>query len=283
MGILAALIGAFGACGKDLCSKLLSVRVSPGLSTFASFAFAIPFYLVLLLAAWLFNTESLAISFAFLQLVFLRATTDVFAESFKMHAIKHADVSIVASFLSFTPIFLLVLSPLITGDPLTVAGIAGIAVIVAGSYLLIPRNDVGKVIQIKGILFAMGAAFCFAINSCFDRLAVLKSGPVLSGFAMTLAAAVMVSPSLLKAREPSRDLAANAGGFLLRGFLEITHMVGKLISLQYLSAPYALGIQRSSLLLSIIAGRIIFKEVETTRRLTGGALIFAGVLIICLS
>src|SRR4051794_31839880 len=137
MGILAALIGAFGAASKDLCSKFLSFKVSPALSTFASFLFSLPSYLVLLICVWLAGTEPLTISSSFLGLVLLRSLTDVFAESFKMHGINHADVSIVASFLSFSPIFLLLLSPFITGDSLTVPDVAGIGVTVIGSYLIV--------------------------------------------------------------------------------------------------------------------------------------------------
>lgn len=53
-----------------------------------------------------------------------------------MKAISMGDLSQVIPMLSFTPLFMLISSPLIVGEMPKLTGIAGIILVVAGSYLL---------------------------------------------------------------------------------------------------------------------------------------------------
>jgi hypothetical protein len=87
-------------------------------STFASFAFALPFYIAALAVLGWLGVEGFERSLPFLVLILLRSITDTFAEGMKMYAFAHGDISIVATFFSLSPLLLLVTSPLITGDPL---------------------------------------------------------------------------------------------------------------------------------------------------------------------
>lgn len=60
-------------------------------------------------------------------------------------------------------------------------------------------------------------------------------------------------------------------------------MVAKLAALTYLPAPYVVSIQRLSLVLSIIGGRVFFAEPDFGRRMAAGLLILAGVLLIAVT
>ncbi|MBY0524556.1 MAG: DMT family transporter [Gemmataceae bacterium] len=114
----------------------------------------------------------------------------------------------------------------------------------------------------------------------FDRLAVQEGTPVFAGFTMTLLSAAFLVPFVAFRGDRREALRAHCGGLWLRGFLEVTFMVCKLTALQYWSAPYVVGIQRFSLVLSIIGGRVFFRESDFGRRLAAGALIVGGVLLI---
>jgi drug/metabolite transporter (DMT)-like permease len=81
-------------------------------------------------------------------------------------------------------------------------------------------------------------------------------------------------------RERREALWVYRADFALRGFLEITFMVSKLTALQFLQAPYVVGIQRLSLFWSILGARFFFQEPDFGRRLAAGSLILAGVLLI---
>jgi drug/metabolite transporter (DMT)-like permease len=281
MGIFAAMLSAVFSAAKDLMSKRLAFRIDGMTSTFASFAYALPYYLVALAVLQMTGLEVLYISPAFLLLVFLRSVTDALAEGMKMYAFSHADVSVVACFFSLSPLLLLITSPLITGDSLSPVGIVATLLVVAGSFLLVYRpSSRGWSGQKKGMLLALGAALFFSLNSCFDRLAVQEGTPVFAGFAMTLLSALFLLPPLFLRPGRLASLSRHRGGLWLRGFLEVAFMSAKLYALQFLQAPYVVSIQRLSLLLSILGGRLFFREEDFPRRLAAGLIILAGVLAI---
>src|SRR5690242_5676726 len=126
MGLFAALLSSVFSSSKDLMSKRLAFRLDGTISTFASFAFALPYYLVLLAVLALLGRETVTFSLAFLMLVLLRSITDTLAEWLKMHAFGHGDLSVVVLVMSLSPVLLLITSPLITGDRLTLVEVVAV-------------------------------------------------------------------------------------------------------------------------------------------------------------
>lgn len=289
MGLLAALLSALFSSSKDLMSKRLAFHLDGTVSTFASFAFALPYYVLLLAVLYLLGYETFTFSLAFLTLVLLRSITDTFAEWMKMYALAHGDLSVVSLIFAFSPLFLLLTSPLITRVPLNIADVAAVFLVVGGSMILVyrPSTPHGSR-QRKGILLAIGASLFFSLNSCFDYLAVQKemrivSGfgtAVVAGFTMTLLSAVFLCPFLLGRGDRLLALRTHRAGLLLRGLLEVAFMVCKLYALEFLDAPAVAAIQRLSLLLSIIGGRVFFQEKDFRRRMAAGGLIVVGVSVI---
>jgi uncharacterized membrane protein len=281
MGLFAALLSATLSASKDLISKRLASRLDGTSSTYASFAFAVPYYAILLIVLYFLGWEVLTVSAWFWVLVVLRASTDALAEGLKMHAFVHGDISIVATFFSLAPLFLLFTSPLITGDPLSIPEAASVILVVLGSLLLVYRPSArGWAEQRKGIVLATLAAVFFSLNSCFDRRAVQEGTPVFAGFTMTALSAGFLLPWVLFSAERQEKMRGERGGLWLRGFLEVAFMVSKLTALQYLKAPEVVGMMRLSLVLSIVGGKLFFKEPDFGRRLAAGLLILAGVFAI---
>jgi drug/metabolite transporter (DMT)-like permease len=293
VGLLAALLSAVCSSSKDLVSKKLAFRLDGTASTFASFAFALPYYLVVLAILAALGEETFSYSLGFLAVLFLRSVTDAFAEGLKMHALAHGDLSVVTTFFSLSPLFLLVTSPLLTGDPLSLPGVFAVVLVVAGSLALVYRpSEKGWASQKKGIVLATGAAVFFSLNSCFDRLAMQggtllfgwlrfeQGTPVFSGFAMTLLSALFLCPFVLFRKDRRQAMRDDRAGLLVRGALEVAFMVSKLTALRYLPAPEVVGLLRLSVLISIVAGRVYFKEADFGRRLAAGALILAGWAVI---
>jgi drug/metabolite transporter (DMT)-like permease len=286
MGIFAALLSAVFSTSKDIVSKKLTVKIDGTASAFASFAFALPFYLIVLLMLWLLGYNIFTFTQAFWLLVLARALTDVFAEWLKMYAFGHGDISLVNILFSLSPLCLLAMSPLLD-DKLSLTGIVAVVLVVAGSVALVYRPshpDWSK--QRKVMLLAAGASVFFALNSVFDKLAMVQDKHVgaaaVGGFTMTLASACLLLPFVVFSRERVTGMYLSRSGLVVRGLLETAFMVCKLFAMQWLAAAYVVGLQRTSLLLSIVAGRLIFKEGDFGRRLLAGLLILAGVAwIVC--
>jgi drug/metabolite transporter (DMT)-like permease len=309
MGIIAALLSAVFSTSKDVVSKKLAARIDGTVSTFASFSFAIPFYLALLTGLWLLGHDIFTFSIKFWWLVVARAVTDVFAEGMKMYSFAHGDISLVNILFSFSPLWVVALTPLLTTDELSVPGVLAVIVVVAGSTIVVYRpSHPDWASQRKGILLAIGASVFFALNSIYDRLAVEErpetgsfqtSGitdlatdnwqvatsflvkPAVAGFGMTALSATLLVPLVLS-RKRVVGMYIYRRGLSVRGLLEVTFMVCKLVAMKWLAPPYVVALQRTSVLLSIIAGRVIFKEGDFKRRITAGLIILAGVVWIVL-
>lgn len=287
MGIIAALISALFSTSKDLVSKRLSFSVDGTTSTFASFAFALPFYILLIVALYLAGLENFEIGVGFVLLVLIRSITDAAAEWLKMTALGLGEISLVVCFFSLSPVFLAVASPLITGDQLSVLGIVGLILIAAGSIVVIfrPRSSIEATLAAdkarnRAILLATLASVFFALNTCFDRLAVQQASAALSGFAMTGFSAILFLPAIISSPTRISGLVDSAKPFLIRGGLEVGFMVLKLLALQYLTAPEVVGIQRLSMVASVIGGAVFFGERGVAQKLLGALVIAVGSLMV---
>jgi drug/metabolite transporter (DMT)-like permease len=279
MGIIAALVSALCSAFKDVISKKLSAQVDGTVSTFASFIYALPYYAIVLVLFWAIGLEDFSMAKGFFFWIVLRASSDACAEWCKMQSFHYGDLSVVTSLFSLYPIMLLFTSPLITGDPITLNAISSVVITILGTLIILyqPRGSKDS-INPKGVLFALGAAFFFSLNTCFDRLAVQTASPLLSGFVMTLLSGIFILPVLLRQPATIPQLTRHTKPFLQRGFLEISFMVIKLYALRVLQAPYVVGIQRIGVLISVINGRVLFQEGHFVRRMIGALLIIIGVL-----
>lgn len=282
MGTIFSLLAAVIGASKDLVSKRLAFTLHGTLSAFASFLYALPFYVLVLAVLWILGIEAFAFSGAFFLLVILRSVTDAAAESLKMHSLTHGDISLLSPFLSLSPAFLLITSPLITGDQFTASGAVGVVLVVFGAIVVVyrRRGRQSEASVARGILLAVASSFCFSLNACFDRLAVQIASPALSGFAMTAAAALMLAPFALRSGDWRSEFSANSRNLWGRGCLEVAFMITKLAALQFLQAPYVSALMKSSILVSVVGGRVLFKEQDFARRMLASALIIIGCVVI---
>ncbi|NBW39787.1 DMT family transporter [bacterium] len=278
-GLFAVVSAAIFAASKDLCSKALTSRITPTLSAIYSFLFALPFYLFALLVLSFFNISIFDLNREFYFYVLLRALSDMAAEWCRMFAVQFGDVSLVIAFISLTPLFLLFLSPLITGDLPTLEGALGVAIITLGVFIL-AGNKLTFTTHKKGILFGLAAAFFFSLNACFDRLATVHAHPFVSGFWMTLAAGIIL---IGISRTGTRSVFSPRLPLVLlfsRGIFEFLFMSSKLWALQFFQAPYVVALTKVSLILVILGGGIFFREQHIKRRLLGGLIIILGSITI---
>lgn len=283
IGYLAAFLSAVFQSSKDLVSKKLAFSVDGTTSAFASFVYALPFYLIAMAVLSLMGVEWWHYSGNFILFIVLRSLVDTVAETLKMYALTYADVSLLSCVFAFYPLLLLVLSPLVTGDPLRWNEVVGIFCVVAGSLVIVVRPDRSALkAQQKGVAIALVSGVFFALNTCLDRLAAQQSSALFSGFAMTALAALFILPFMFRVQR-QRDLVAHYRGFLLRGFFEAAFMICRLWALQYYSGPLVVAVQRLSFVISIIGGRVFFKEGDFLRRMVAGTIVLLGAAVALLA
>lgn len=272
VGLTCAFLACIFQVSKDSVSKRLAGRLSGLLSAFASFLYPLPLYVLLLAALYFSGLDDLRCSRTLLVAVVLRALADTGTEWCKMTALRRQQLSTVSIIGSMHVVLVVLLSPLITGDPLTTTIVVS-AVIASIGTLLYVYNPVDAP-RPGALLPAFGFLAFASLNACFDRVASHNGSAPLAAFIMTaLSAAFLALPSY---RSWPQLRSENQKLLWLRALLETVFMPLKLTVVRYLTAPEAGVLFRLSLVLSFFVGWYFFGEKITARRVTGLILIVAG-------
>ena len=275
LGFSFAFLAAFFATAKDTCSKKASFSVDPRVSAFASLLLPLPIFIVLLFILWITGYEHFTFGLGFWYLVLARGFFDSLAEMTRMFALKHGELSIVAAILSLHTLITLIISPIITKDPINSQIVTGVIIACVGSLFFVTLTNK---INSKGIVFALLGAIFFSIINCLDRLSALSATPVFSAFVMTAIACIFTTPFLFNISKEKivGDIKLGGKAFLMRAVFEVLFSTSKLTALIYLSTPVNSAILRSVVILSTIAGNQFFHEDRFWPRITGSILIMVG-------
>ncbi|MGC9517668.1 MAG: EamA family transporter [Methanomicrobiales archaeon] len=213
-----------------------------------------------------------------------------------MKALKYSDLSISVPMLTFTPLFLLITSPLILGEFPSFLGLIGILMIIVGSYILNIRQwKEGYLAPFKALLKEKGpklmlmVAFIWSITSNFDKIGLLNSSPIFWIVAINLFIAVFTFPLMLRStRDKIEKLKVNNKeldnrNLILMGLLSTFTSIFQMYAISLTLVAYVIAIKRTSAVLSVFWGRLIFNEKGVKERLIGASVMVLGVFIIVLS
>lgn len=220
----------------------------------------------------------------FVTALFIGVPLEVIATLTYMKSIQLSPLSLTIPFLSFTPVFMLITSPLILGEYPSWIATAGIACIVAGTYSVnISATKDGifapfkAIVQERGSALMLLTAILFSITSVYGKVGAVASSPLFFGAVYyTITAAFLLIPVLIRGelRYLFRPALICIG--LFTGVSIITQMVG----ITLIQVSYFIALKRMSLLFSILLGWLFLKERNIRERLLGGILMMIGVAII---
>ncbi len=282
MWFAVAISCAFLAALADMYAKKnLADDIDRELVLFARFFYSLP----VLWAAVLFNGIPQYDPSMF-RIYLLAVPLEVAAAVFFINAIHAAPMSLVIPLLSFTPVFILLTGPLILAEYPNIYGVAGVLLIVAGSYIInISQARRGffapflMIIQNRGSAMMLATAFIFSMTSVLGKYCIQKSDPFFFAATYYSSVTVLLFIHLLVRGElrhfMQKELLIN--GMLFSGML-LTHVVG--LKLTY--ASYLIAVKRTSILFSIRLGMMAFREKNIAERFAGGLIMVAGVLCITL-
>jgi drug/metabolite transporter (DMT)-like permease len=208
-------------------------------------------------------------------------------------AIARGDLSLVGPTMTLTPAFVLVIEWLLTGSLPGPSGLAGLAVLLAGSWLVGVRRQSkdGKAPSRRQLLepggaLALVAALCFAAAATLGRIGIGMSDPL--SFAVVVA---IVNPVVLLIIFRSQDrhflrhafppnLARHAGALLLLGVLFALMRIADQIALGLTLASYAMAVKRSAGVIAVLLGHWYFGEGRLASRLAGSLIMLMGLLLL---
>jgi uncharacterized membrane protein len=128
------------------------------------------------------------------------------------------------------------------------------------------------------------AAFILSITSSIDKIGVLNSSPLFWAVSVHSFTTITLAPIII--REFSHHLKItnlDLRLLLLVGLFSALAILTQYIAITFLLVPYVIAIKRTSILMSVLFGYLIFKEKGIKDRLIGAAIMVIGVIIITLS
>lgn len=218
-------------------------------------------------------------------------TFNVISMLLYIRAIKLADLSLAVPLVTFTPLFLLVTSPLIVGERPTAMDAVGIVCIVIGSYILnLNKQQQGYFAPFRALLKEKGSqlmllvAFIWSLSSTIDKVGVQNSSPTFWAIAnYSYIAAGMFPIMLYKSRNSLQQVSQNLPTLVPIGFLQGLVVLCQMQAISLTLVAHVISIKRMSALLSVIWGHLIFKEKGLKERAAGATIMVMGVLFITLA
>jgi drug/metabolite transporter (DMT)-like permease len=207
--------------------------------------------------------------------------------------IKRGDVSVVGPTMTLTPAFVVLIEWLLTGNLPGLPGVAGLAVLVSGSWLIsvqrpIPHwyDPLRRLFLEPGSALALTAALCFAAASTLGRIGIGMSDPL--SFAVVVA---VINPLILVIIFSSQDkhflrdalppdLGRHAPALILLGVLFALMRIADQIALSLTLASYAMTVKRSGGVISVLLGHWYFREGSLATRLAGSLVMLIGLMLL---
>ena len=206
-----------------------------------------------------------------------------------MKAIKVSPLSLSLPFLAFTPAFVIVTGGLALGETVTAGGFLGIALVVAGSYVLNLSSAASGLLEpLRAVFREPGSrimllvSFIYAFTSVIGKLAVLHSNPYFFGATYNILLALLMAallPFVRKAAPLERFRKRPAAGLVIGAAVSIS-IFSHFLAISMVQAAYMISIKRTSLLIGVLYGAWLFREKKIAERLTGAAIMVAGVFLI---
>ena len=281
---LAFLSASFAAL-RNLLAKQQLAEVSEYVIAWSSRFFSLTLFLPLLIAS-----EQPSLGHQFTSVFLVTLILQISANLLYFKALKVSDLSLTAPIISFTPLFLLLTSPLIVGEFPSLIDVLGIFLIVAGSYLLNLNNrqqgflsPFVTLVNDKGTRLMLVVAFLWSILANFNKLGVANSSTLFwaSATSSTVSFALF---SIMLSQSPAnlKQIFPHFRFLLLNGILQGLILLCSLKAFELTLVANVVATKRISILLSVLFGHWFCGEPGWPQRLTGAAIMFIGVSIVTL-
>jgi len=275
LSIFSALFHSFA----DLVSRREHDTIPPTVQAFARI-----FYGAIMLWFFAIPAGTPSVQPEFFTALAIGVPLEVIATLTYMKSLQCSPLSLTIPFLSFTPVFMLITSPLILGEFPTWIAAIGILFIVAGTYTVnIGSVSEGIFAPFKAISRERGSslmlltALIFSVTSVYGKVGAIASSPLFFGAVYySITASVLLIPVLIRGEQ--RYLLRPA--LILIGAFTGVSIISQMVGITLIQVSYFISLKRISLLFSIILGWLLLKERNIRERLFGGILMVIGVIVI---
>jgi drug/metabolite transporter (DMT)-like permease len=285
MWILLSLLAGLSDALRDAFSKKAAPHIARPLITWSYSIFALPFVLPNLVIP---ASEHIPTFFWFI--LPLTAALHICGGLALVKALQLSDLSLCTPMIAFSPVFLLAIGTLITGDVPSPFGIIGALLVTAGSYVLnLKSAKYGTLGPFRALLREPGSrimlalALLWSITGSIDRVVVQRIDPTFWGASQISLIALLFIPVAIHQGALRQSITARSiGALCVIGGCNALSLVTYLVALKIAAVHYVICLKRSSILFSVFFGRAFFSESVSKDRLPGAILMLLGVIVIAL-
>jgi drug/metabolite transporter (DMT)-like permease len=210
---------------------------------------------------------------------------------FLWYALRSADLSMLAPINAYKAVLGLLLAVVLIGEVPSLSGLIGVALIVAGSYLVIDRvpgqahsSAFRQFAREPGVQLRFAALVCSATESVFLKRALLLSSPVTTFLIWTvLCFAIAAIAAVLFRRGAAAEVTRLSSEWRTLLWLTATTalmQLATLITFGKLQVGYSLALFQLSALIGVYLGHRYFQERNIRRRLLGSLVMVTGAMLI---
>ncbi len=284
--ILLSLLAGLADAVRDSISKRAAATAPRPLVTWSYSLCALPFFLPGML-----RDIPADLPLEFWALLLFVSSCHVGGGLALVKALQISDLSLCVPMMAFTPVFLLVIGPILTGDTPTFSAVIGAVLVTTGSYVLnLSKAREGFLAPIKALLndkgaqIMLGLAFLWSITGSIDRVAMRRYDLFFWASAQLSMIALLLLPFVLRAGALNvRNLKKTGAQMLSLGAANALSLGGYLMALQMAPVHYVVCLKRSNILFAAVIGRLFFEEKAVRGRLPGALLMLLGVIVISFS
>ncbi|MEO8076280.1 MAG: EamA family transporter [Acidobacteriota bacterium] len=207
-------------------------------------------------------------------------------------ALRHTDLSILASINAYKTVLSLVLGTFLIGEVPSAIGLVGVALILVGSYVVVdppgPQSESNAFViffKERGVQLRFASLACSATEAVFLKRAVLQSNPI-AVFSLWCVLGFVVGAAFVAVFEHGR--IASEIGVLRQRWRTLAWLVistglmqlATLLTFGVMQVGYSLALFQLSNLVSVFFGYRYFSEQNIGRRLIGSLIMIAGAVVI---
>lgn len=284
--LILSLFSALSQSARDLFSKKCLQHLNEYVVAFSRPLFSSLFSLPLL-----FFTEIPNLDTTFWLIILFNSSLMSAALILYLRAIKSSPISLTVPMLAFTPLFLLITSPLILREFPSFLGMTGIILIVSGTYTL-SIKDVSRsylapfkaLVKEKGPLIMFFVAIIFSVTANLIKIGIQHSNTLFFLIVSNAFTCGFLFPVMLtKSKRTMKGIGINLKVLFTIGLFNILMQIFVLKAMELTIVSYVVSVKRTTIIFSTLYGYFFFKEKRIIERLIGASVMILGVLLISLS